>query len=131
MWAKDKISDNALRSNLIGTIGDRAGSDLGAYIRLVDELPRQEDIKNDPDSAKIPTSASGVVMVVYRALATMSREFVDPWMTYLSRLDKEAQGLFAMQVRNPKYQKQSIVMTSKKFTEWCMANNYMFSADKK
>jgi len=131
LWAKDKISDNALRSNLIGTIGDRAGSDLGAYIRLVDELPRQEDIKNDPDSAKIPTSASGVVMVVYRALATMSREFVDPWMTYLSRLDKEAQGLFAMQVRNPKYQKQSIVMTSKKFTEWCMANNYMFSADKK
>jgi len=39
--------------------------------------------------------------------------------------------LFAMQVRNPKYQKQAIVMSNKKFTEWCIANNFMFSADKK
>lgn len=130
VWAKDKISDKALRSALIGTIGDRAGSDLGAYIRLVDDLPKAEDIKNNPETAKVPESASATVMVVYRALATMTREFVDPWMIYLNRLDKEAQGLFAMQVRNPKYSKQSMVMTNKKFTEWCMANNYMFSADK-
>jgi hypothetical protein len=34
-------------------------------------------------------------------------------------------------VRAPKYSKQSMVMTNKKFTEWAMANNYMFAADKK
>ena len=131
LWAKDKLSDTALKSALVGTIGDRAGSDLGAYIKLVDDLPRAEEIKTSPETAKIPSTPSATVMVVYRALATMSREFVDPWMVYLNRLDKEAQGLFAMQVRNSKYQKQNIVMQSKKFTEWCMANNYMFSADKK
>lgn len=131
LWAKDKISDNALKSNLIGTIGDRAGSDLGAYIRLVDELPKQEDIKANPQTAKIPSNASAVVMVVYRALATLNREWLDAWMEYLNRLDMEAQGLFAMQVRNPKYSKQSMVMSNKKFTEWCMANNFMFTADKK
>jgi len=130
LWAKDKISDNALKSNLIGTIGDRAGSDLGAYIRLVDDLPKQEEIKNDPKNAKVPTTSSAVCMVVYRALATIDRTWLDAWMDYLSRLDKEAQGLFAMQVRNPKYAKQSMVMTNKKFTEWCMANNFMFTADK-
>ena len=70
-------------------------------------------------------------MVVYRALATMNKEFIDPWMEYLNRLDKEAQSLFAMQVRNPKYQKQAMVMGNKKFTEWCMDNNFMFGADKK
>lgn len=131
VWAKDKMSDSALKSALIGTIGDRAGVDLGAYIKLVDDLPRAEDIKTNPETAHVPATASATVMVVYRALATMSREFVDPWMTYLNRLDKEAQGLFAMQVRSEKYQKRSIVMQSKKFTEWAMANNYMFSADKK
>jgi len=130
LWAKDKISANALKSNLIGTIGDRGGSDLGAYIELVDELPRQEDIKNDPKNAKIPSSASAVVMVVYRALATMDRSWLDSWMEYLNRLDKEAQGLFALQVRNPKYSKQSIVMSNSKFTNWCKDNNFMFSADK-
>jgi len=131
LWAKDKISDNALKSNLMGTIGDRAGADLGAYIKLVDELPRQEEIKADPKNAKIPTTSSGVVMVVYRALATMNKDFIDPFMEYLNRLDKEAQALFAMQVRNPKYNKQTIVMGNKKFTQWCMDNNYMFGADKK
>ena len=131
LWAKDKISGNSLQSNLIGTIGARGGSDLRSYIELVDQLPKQEDIKTNPTTAKIPESASAIMMVVYRALATMSKEFVDPWMTYLNRLDSEAQGFFAMQVRNPKYQKQGIVMTNKKFTDWCMANNFMFTADKK
>lgn len=131
LWAKDKLSKNALKSNLIGTIGARGGSDLDAYIELVDQLPRQEEIKTAPDTAKVPTTSSAVVMVVYRALATMSKEFIDPWMTYLNRLDKEAQGLFAMQVRNPKYQKQSMVMSNKLFTKWCMDNNFMFTADKK
>ena len=37
--------------------------------------------------------------------------------------------MFANGVRNPKYAKQSVVMTNKKFTAW--ANNYMFAADKK
>ncbi len=131
LWAKDKLSDNALKSALIGTLGDRAGVDLGAYIKLVDDLPKQDDIMNHPETARVPESASAKVMVVDRALVKMSREFVEPFMTYLNRMDKEVQGLFAMQVRNPKYQKQSIVMQSKKFTDWCIANNYMFSADVK
>lgn len=130
LWQKDKISDTALKAGLVGTIGDRAGADLGAYIALMDDLPKAEDIKNNPQTAKIPQTASATVMVVYRALATMSREFVDPWVVYLNRLDKEAQGLFAMQVRNPKYQKQSIVLTCSKFVDWCLANNYLFTADK-
>jgi hypothetical protein len=127
----DKISDNALKSNLMGTIGERGGADLGAYIKLVNDLPRKDDIKTDPKGAKVPKTSSGVVMVVYQALSTMSKEFVDPWMDYLNRLDKEAQGLFAMQVRNPKYKNQGIVMSNKKFTQWCMDNNFMFGADKK
>jgi len=130
LWAKDKISGNALQSNLIGTIGARGGSDLRTFIELVDQLPKHEEIKTNPANAKIPESSSGIMMVVHRALSTMSKEFIDPWMTYLNRLDAEAQGFFAMQVRNPKYSKQGIVMTNKKFTDWCIANNYVFTADK-
>jgi hypothetical protein len=131
LWAKDKISKNSLKSNLIGTIGARGGSDLDAYIELFDQLPKQDDIKSSPSTAKVPTSASAMMMVVNRALVTMSREFADSWMEYMSRLDKEAQAYFVMQVRNPKYAKQMLIMTNKKFTEWCVANNYMFAADKK
>ena len=131
LWEKDRLSANTMKQALMGTIGARGGADLEAYSALYDQLPKQQEIMDSPDTAKIPSTSSAVVMVIDRALATMSREFVDKWMVYLNRLDKEAQGLFAMQVRNPKYQKQGIVMQSKAFTEWCIANNYMFAADVK
>jgi len=131
LWAKDEITSNALQSNLMGTIGAKAGADLRSFIELVDQLPKHEEIKTSPETAKLPETSSAIMMVVHRALSTMSKEFVDPWMTYLNRLDSETQGFFAMQVRSPKYKKQGLVMTNKKFTDWCMANNYMFTADKK
>ena len=129
LWSKDKLSANTLKQALMGTIGARGGADLEAFISLFDQLPKHDEIMNDPKNAKVPTTASGVVMVVDRAIATMTREFINPWMDYLERLDKEAQGLFTMQIRNPKYAKQGMVMSNAKFTQWCVANNYLFTAD--
>jgi hypothetical protein len=55
---------------------------------------------------------------------------MDAWMEYMERLEKEEQTMFAMQVRRPTYGKQSEVMTNKKFTEWCLKNNFVYQADK-
>ena len=77
------------------------------------------------------SSAAGVCMVVFRTLASIEADWINPWMDYLVRLDKEAQGMFANGVRAPKYAKQSLVMTNKKFTDWAVQNNYMFASDKK
>ena len=48
-------------------------------------------------------------MVVYRTLASLEKDWLDPWMDYLVRLDKEAQGMFANGVRAPKYPKQAVI----------------------
>lgn len=125
------FDDQTLTAALMGTIGDRGAMDLMAYVKLADQLPTRESIKQDPMGAKVPDSASAVCMVVYRTLASMDKEFIDPWMDYMVRLDKEAQGMFANGVRAPKYAHQPTVMTNKKFTQWAMENNYMFASDKK
>ena len=132
-WLKQRehFDDQTLTSLLMGTIGERGAMDLMAFVKLADQLPSRESIKQDPMGAKVPDSASAVCMVVYRSLASMDKEYVDPWMDYMARLDKEAQGMFANGVRQPKYSKQSLVMTNKKFTQWAMDNNYMFASDKK
>ena len=101
-----------------------------AFARLADQLPSIDSIKSDPSGALVPTSAGAVMMVVYKVLATLERDWVDQWMTYMLRLSKEAQGVFANGVRSKKYTKQSMVMTNKKFTQWAMDNNYLFTADK-
>ena len=124
------LDEDTVTSALIGTVGARAAMDMAAYIKLANQLPKREDILSDPMNATLPDSAAAVCMVVYRALSTMTADFVDSWMDYLGRLDAEAQGLFANGVRAEKYSKRGLVMTNKKFTSWAMANNYMFTADK-
>ena len=125
------IDDQTTTAALMGTIGDRAAMDLMAFVKLADQLPSLESIKKDPMNARVPASAAAVCMVVYRTLASLERDWLDAWMDYMQRLDKEAQGMFANGVRAPKYSKQAMVMTNKKFTQWAMNNNYLFAADKK
>lgn len=124
------FDDHSLTALLIGTIGDRGALDMMAFVKLADQLPSLQSIKDDPLNAKVPDSASAVCMTVFRALGAMNREWVDNWMIYMERLDKSAQGLFAMGVRANAYAHRSVVMQSDNFTTWAMKNNYMFAADK-
>ena len=132
-WLKSRgrMDDQSITAILMGTIGERAAMDLMAFVKLSDQLPSLDSIKKDPMNARVPDSAAAVCMVVYRTLSTIDRDWIDPWMDYMSRLDKEAQGMFANGIRSPKYSKQALVMSNKKFTEWARTNNYLFTADKK
>ena len=105
--------------------------DLMAFVKLADQLPSLQSIKDDPKNAKVPDSAAAVCMVVYRTLSTIGADWIDAWMDYMVRLDKEAQGMFANGVQPATYANRKVVMTNKKFTQWAMDNNYMFAADKK
>ena len=128
---RDRLDDVTLTAALTGTIGVRGAMGLMAFVKLSDQLPSLESIKQDPLNAKVPSSASAVCMVVYRALSTIDKNWVDAWMQYMVRLDKEAQGLFANGIRGNKYAQRGMIMTNKRFTLWAMDNNYMFAADKK
>ena len=128
---REAFDDVTLTAALMGTIGDRGAMDLMSFVKLADQLPSLQSIKDTPKDAKVPTSAAAVCMVVYRTLAALDKDWLNAWMDYLPRLDTEAQALFANGVRAPKYSKQSMVMTNKKFTEWAMKNNHLYSADKK
>lgn len=128
---RDILDSQTMTSLLIGTLGERAAMDLMAFVKLSDQLPTLESIKKDPFSAKVPNSDAAVCMLVFRTLTVIERDWVDPWMDYMQRLDKEAQGMFANGVRSEKYSKRSMVMTNGKFTKWALANNYMFTGDKK
>ena len=131
MAQREHFNDELLTCSLIGAIGTAGAMSLMAQIKLGDQLPSLQSIKDDPLNALVPTSPAAVCMVVMKAAQTMGRDWVGEWMTYLSRLDTESQGLFVNTARHDKYQHRKIVMTNDKFTQWCIANGYMFSADKK
>jgi hypothetical protein len=124
------MSNHMVTSALMGTVGEQAALQLMSFVNVANELPSADSIKKDPDNAIVPTAAAAKCMVVYRTLSTIERDWVDAWMTYMERLDKEAQGLFVNGVRSEKYSKQSIVMQNKKFGEWSRNHGYMFQTDK-
>ena len=128
--SREGIDDITLTAALMGTIGDRGAMDLMAFVSLSDQLPSLQSIKDNPKSAKVPDSAAAICMVVYRTLSALDKDWINSWMDYLPRLDTEAQAMFANGVRAPKYSKQTMVMTNKKFTEWAMKNNHLYTADK-
>lgn len=124
------LDHDTLSGALIGTIGAAAAMDMMAFVSLADQLPTLEAIKTDPTNAKVPDNASATCMVVFRLLATLDRGCANSYMTYLVRLSKEAQGMFANGVRSADYKQGDVLTTNKLFTQWCMENAYMFSADK-
>ena len=130
LLAREHLDDQTLVAALMGTIGDRGAMDLMAFVKIADQLPSLQSIKDDPKNAKVPDSAAAICMVVYRTLSALEKEWINAWMDYLPRLTPEAQAMFANGVRSAKYSKQSMVMTNKKFTDWAMENTHLYTADK-
>ena len=132
-WLKVRqgMDHQSLTAALIGTIGPRAAMDMMAFVTLADKLPSTQSIKDDPSKAIVPDSAAGICMVVFRTLGGIDRTWMDQWMDYMERMPLEAQGMFVNGVRQPKYKHQSVVMTNKKFSQWALKNNFLFSADRK
>jgi len=124
------MDDVTFQASLVGTLGLRAASDLRSYINMSAELPTLDEIKESPKTAKIPASAAAVCMVVARTMATLDRTWANAWMDYLVRLDPESQGMFVIGVRHEKYKHREVVMTNKKYTEYCLKNQHLFNADK-
>lgn len=131
LWQADKFDRPTLMQLLIGTIGERGARDLMAFVSMADDLPKLQDIKDNPETAKVPTSPAAQCMVVYRTLATIEYAWVSNWMKYLNRLPKEVQGLFVNGARKETYHKRDAVANCKEFGDWCLANGYMYAADKK
>jgi len=120
------VDEPTLLAALAGTIGTAGAADLMAFVKLSGDLPRIVDIIRDPLTARVPKKPAAICLVVSKALQSMSDEFIDPWMQYMTRLPSEAQAMFAASARRDKYSKRGIVFTNAAFGKWCFENNYLF-----
>ncbi len=129
---REQLTPHVITGLLMGIIGEQAAMDMMAFVKLANDLPTLESIKQNPDTAMIPKTPSAMCMVVFRTLGSIERSWVPAWMTYLSRLDKEAQGLFVNGIRAEKFdhKRREAVVQDAKYGEWAMQNSYMFAADK-
>lgn len=107
-----------------GTIGAGATAQLFAMIKLGQEMPKYEDIVNNPMNAKLPKQPDAQMLVCYRLAANVNDKDVNPVVDYIERLPKEFSVTFAKSAarRDP-----SLVNT-KRFGTWCTTNASLMSA---
>jgi hypothetical protein len=107
---------------IAGNIGARAALDLMAFVKLADKLPAWATVINTPDKAVVPDNAAAMMMTVYRAVMRTTEDTLDNVMTYVQRLPKEMQCVFAVQLLRSR--KPWAGMNSR-FTAWCRDNVWL------
>lgn len=122
---RELLGEDALTHALMGTIGKAAAMDLMSFVRMGDELPARKEILAHPDTAPVPTSPAAIIMLCVQSIGWLEQGTVDAWMTYMDRFPmKEASALWCSLVIRAK--KIQTVATNKRFTDYVIANGYMF-----
>ena len=83
---------------ILGTIGEGASIEFGAYLRTARELPTIEAIIDDQGEAQVPKSPAQLYALV-TSLAQYTRERRESAMKYVARLPAEFALLYVMDVR--------------------------------
>jgi hypothetical protein len=118
------IGDEAMLASLIGLLGEAGARDLHAFVNLDDKLPAFDSLIASPDSAPIPDDPIAVCILVYKAVAHVTAQQMPKWVTYMNRLKKENQGLFARSLLESPNAKAA---GCKEFIDWATQNNYIFA----
>jgi len=117
-----KLNDaDAVISALTGAVGESAARDLQAYIEFSDQLPAWEATIADPLGTRIPTNAGACSIVMFGAIARVTKETFSPFMKYMERFEPEWQAVFAINVaKTPS--KQAMAFSNAEFTKWLAKN---------
>lgn len=119
--------EDATQAAIAGNIGLRGALDLMAFVQLNDKCPRYSEIVTNPDTARIYSdSAAALCMTIYSCVARVEKDDFDAVMTYIKRMPRELQALFATMVtRSPK--KQLMAVRNMNFSRWVSDNSWIMS----
>lgn len=120
------LGNSVTTAALAGALGVTGARDLVSYAELSDKLPTWDAIVNNPKGAVVPTGVdqAAAFMVVFNAITRVEKNEMDAWLEYLSRLPKEMQGVFALEI--VKTNRRDIAVTHRKFVEFATKNSYLF-----
>lgn len=119
--SRKHLDADTVISALTGAIGESGARDMQAYIEFADQLPTWEATIKEPKTAPVPTSAGACAIVVFGAIARITKDSITPFMEYLERFESEWQAVFAINIaKTPS--KQAIAFSCKAFANWVAKN---------
>lgn len=124
------LGNDVMAHALAGTVGKAAMHHILTMATLDMELPSWEAILNDPENTPVSTNAAAACLLVMKAVQRVEKETMGAWMTYLKRMTKETQGLFARSIVSSNCPKAGMASNQREFTQWVVKNGYLFKRNK-
>lgn len=114
-------------SLLAGACGESFARDISAFFVVKDRLTSVDAIVAAPDTAPIPATTDAVAqcVMVFNLITQIKKNTIAPFVTYMERLPKEYQALFAKSAMATA-DKQKMAIECDGFRAWALANHWMF-----
>jgi len=94
------FDDNPAMAELMtaAMVGEAVASEFNAFVRNAERIPTLEQIVAGPDKAKVPEDTDALYAVTSMLMMRVSKEIVEPVITYVKRLPMEYQTLWLADV---------------------------------
>lgn len=125
MWERGKLTDNAVTAAIRGCVGGAAAGDIMTFAQTFDRLPTWEATITDPQGCMVPSAQDFAAnfVTVFSGISLVDKATFTPFMTYLKRLPKEYQGVFALNVlASPK---RGVALANRSFIVWATENHWL------
>lgn len=124
MYATERMPSHVRLNALAGVIGEAAAAVMMTISNLHDDTPAWEAVIANPTVSPLPKSGVSSCMLVSKAAMRVERSTFDAWMTYMLRMPKEAQALFAKTIMRST--NKQLAATHQAYTDWTQANMWIF-----
>ena len=134
-YTDDFISRKMLEAGLEGCVGVSASKEIVTFLKHYKEIPSPEDIRENWQSAVMPTSAPSQMLVAMAGLAWVeSTDDLDKFIQYLSQpnfMSTEGVAVFMKSAGTPKKDLNAPLFKattrSAHFQKWALDNRHLFS----
>ena len=124
LQSTEHLPDDVRIHALMGMVGEAAAMNVMTLNRLNEDIPAYERVLADPDNCPLPKSGVSSVMMVAKMAMRVEDDTMSKCMTYVERLPKETQALFARTLtRSPK---RKVAASNRAYIEWASKNMYLF-----
>lgn len=125
---RDALGHRLTMNLIAGAAGESFARNFAAFLMVKDKLTSVPAIVADPKGASLPDSSDAVAhcVMVQQLVAHLSKDTVEPFVTYMQRMGSEWQAMFGRSVIAAE-NKRDTAIKSDSFKLWAITNQWMFS----
>lgn len=117
---KSSMPDTVKYGTIKGTVGEGPGSEYWGFLRLIDDLPKIEEIKKKPKTTRVPEEPGTMHAVITTLGMQVTPALFPTFMDYIERMPVEFQATF---IKDALKRDRNGISSEARYTAWALKNS--------